>query len=170
MAGQGRFRGEHWAVGDARRVRAQKRLRSARWLRAANLIVYMGLAFFEQPSWCYGLDGCPFPAPQLVTPRHRLPSPPPPPPLPDLCESPVCVFGLPVLPTWGSQLIESACVLVFVGEMRLKMAHMSSRLFFASPWHARPPTTRTPDHVTPRDPTWPPKPAPHALGPHGKPR
>ena len=108
---QSRFRGEHWTVGDASRPRAMYTLKRLSWLRVLNLGVYMGLSFFEQPSWCYGQEGCP------LHPQTAL------------------TFGLPVLPVWGSQLVESMCVLGFLLEMRLKVGHMSSRLFFASPWH-----------------------------------
>ena len=108
---QSRFRGEHWTVGDASRPRAMYTLKRLSWLRVLNLGVYMGLSFFEQPSWCYGQEGCP------LHPQTAL------------------TFGLPVLPVWGSQLVESVCVFGFLVEMRLKVGHMSSRLFFASPWH-----------------------------------
>ena len=108
---QSRFRGEHWTVGDASRPRAMYTLKRLSWLRVLNLGVYMGLSFFEQPSWCYGQEGCP------LHPQTAL------------------TFGLPVLPVWGSQLVESVCVFGFLLEMRLKVSHMSSRLFFASPWH-----------------------------------
>jgi hypothetical protein len=56
---QSRFRGEHWTVGDASRPRAMHTLKRLSWLRVLNLGVYMGLSFFEQPSWCYGHEGCP---------------------------------------------------------------------------------------------------------------
>ena len=106
-----RFRGEHWTVGDASRPRAMYTLKRLSWLRVLNLGVYMGLSFFEQPSWCYGREGCPRHAQTALT------------------------FGLAALPVWGSQLVEGVCIFGFLLEMRLKVGHMSSRLFFASPWH-----------------------------------
>ena len=39
------------------RIQAQRVLRGLSWVRTANLGVYMLLAFFERPMWCYGKHG-----------------------------------------------------------------------------------------------------------------
>ena len=53
------------------------------------------LAFFEEPAWCYG---------------RKTPCPPP----TDTVKGPILTFGLPVLPSWASQLVESLCILIFL--------------------------------------------------------
>ncbi|KAL1495430.1 hypothetical protein AB1Y20_016798 [Prymnesium parvum] len=108
---EGRFRGTHWAVRSHNRIRAQRLHRSLRFLRSANLCVYMIiLSLFERPVWCYAAPDCGDP-------------------------SQVKRFNLPVLPVAASLSIEAACILLFGVEMGLKAFYMTSRAFFASPWH-----------------------------------
>lgn len=106
----GRFRGVHWAVGARSRLQVQSVLRSLRYARVVTLIVYLSIAFFEQPSWCYGLRKCGK-------------------------ESEVVHGGLPSWRPRTTQSIEAVCITFIGAEMALKAYGMSPRAFFLSPWH-----------------------------------
>ena len=116
---QGRYRGSHWAVRSHSRIRAQRLLRSLRIVRTVNLCVYMViLSFFERPVWCYAESSC-----EAITEMGSGSA------------GPLARMNLPVLSVGSSVAIESVCILLFTGEMALKAYYMTSRSFFASPWH-----------------------------------
>ena len=106
----GRFRGLHWAVGSASRIKAQRVHRSLRRLRGLNIAVYLLIAFFERPSWCYATAQC-------GNPKE------------------VMRWSAETVPPAASQAVEGVCILLFGIEMALKAYIMSPRNFFSSPWH-----------------------------------
>lgn len=110
----GRFRGVHWAVGSQstalRRIHAQRLLRGLRNVRGLNILLYLAIPFFEQPSWCYAQKHCGNATEVMLT-------------------------DLPHAPVGVTQGLEFICILGFAAEMGLKLYCMSPRNFFASPWH-----------------------------------